>query len=227
MNTERIILPLDGMTLEEAMVIVYKTKDKVWGWKVNDLFFEYGTSIITAIKRFGGRVMADAKLYDIPNTMNNTLNKILLAKADIITVHMEPGYVPVDKIQADKIAGVTILTSMSKKRVNDVYHGVTFEMVEEFIEDAIRLNYGYVVCSGEDLIDNVFNSKIKKICPGIRPQWSMVADDDQKRITTPTQAVKNGADLLVIGRPILTAPNMLEALDKTNKEIEEALKNEL
>jgi len=219
----KIILPLDGMTISETTNIASQTKGKVWGFKVNDLLIDHGLEIVRGLKTFG-KVMADPKLYDIPNTMTNSIKKLTNAGADIITVHMEPKYKPPSEY-LQKIAGVTILTTMDDNRCEDVYEAPAVEIIEYFKEDAVDLGYGYLVCSGGDLKDLHFNGcYIKKICPGIRPKWAIVKDDDQKRITTPKQAIELGADLLVIGRPITQAKDIIKALDLTNKEIEEALK---
>ena len=78
-------------------------------------------------------------------------------------------------------------------------------------------NYGYVICSGKDL-KAVRSLKIKKIVPGIRPLWYQ-EEDDQKRTVTPKEAIVNGADLLVIGRPILSSNNIVDSLKRTNDEI--------
>jgi len=80
-------------------------------------------------------------------------------------------------------------------------------------------NYGYVVCSPKE-VESLNKYSMKKICPGIRPDWYQ-EKDDQKRTMTPKEAVKAGADLLVIGRPILRSDNIIEALRRTNNEMGE------
>jgi len=87
----RIILPLDGMEIHEAVFIVNAIKKvdpkMIWGFKVNDLLIEHGVNIIQDLTHKGFNVMADPKLYDIPNTMSNSLKRLITAGAKIITVH--------------------------------------------------------------------------------------------------------------------------------------------
>ena len=87
-------------------------------------------------------------------------------------------------------------------------------------QDALSY-YEYLVCSAQDL-EPIRAVGIKKICPGIRPRWYL-RDDDQARTATPAEAVKNGADLLVIGRPILKSDDLVGAVQRTNAEIAAAV----
>jgi len=97
------------------------------------------------------------------------------------------------------------------------------EQVESLIELGIKNNVFGIVCSPSDLshLGNKFRN-VHFVTPGIRPSWS--EKNDQKRIETPSQAIKNGASMLVIGRPILNAPDRKEAAIKILEEIEECLK---
>ncbi len=217
----KIILPLDNVTLKEAISIVEKTKDLVWGFKVNSLLLIEGVHAIEMIKSTGARVMADLKLYDIPNTMSTSITSLRLAGADIITVHASAAYNPVDH-QKEHLAGVTILTSFDTKTFEQVYgeDEMLPMKVLEFAGYCRDKEYGYIVCSPRELV-TLEPLTIKKICPGIRPAWYK-QEDDQVRTMTPGEAIKAGATLLVMGRPILRASDMAEALKKTNDEINEA-----
>ena len=93
-------------------------------------------------------------------------------------------------------------------------------MVGRMAQDA-RLHCEYLVCSAQDL-KLIHALDIKKICPGIRPRWYL-QDDDQERTATPAEAIKNGADLLVIGRPLLKSDDIVGAVQRTNAEIEAAV----
>ncbi len=217
----RIILPLDHVTWAQAREVMTKTKDLVWGYKIRRSILEHGLNVLTDIRDYG-RVMLDFKLYDIPSAMTESLSLHIAAGADITTVHCTSGYDPPNHgLPRDHIAGVTILTSMEHKVFKRYYKGETLaQMVEWMAADAVS-RYEYLVCSAADL-HRIRSVAIKKICPGIRPLWYLKADD-QERTATPAQAVANGADLLVIGRPILRAADIAEAVQRTNEEIFQAL----
>jgi orotidine-5'-phosphate decarboxylase len=128
-----------------------------------------------------------------------------------------------------KILAVTLLTSLNSKNL------ATLGYTDEYVKDLSRLvllrakiareaGCQGIVCSGHEV------GMIKKelpdliaVTPGIRPAWSVVGKDDQKRVVTPGEAVKNGADYIVVGRPIRDAKDPAEAAAKTAKEIESAL----
>ena len=216
----KIILPLDHYPWSEAKNIIQHTQGQVWGYKIRRSILEEGLTVVQQIKPYG-RVMLDFKLYDIPSAMTESLRMHLEAGADITTVHCTSGYDPQTQgISHQNIAGVTILTSMDLQVFKRYYKGRDIgEMVVQMAQDAVT-RYEYLVCAPSDLGD-IGSLAIKKICPGIRPEWYH-PEDDQHRIATPAEAVQNGADLLVIGRPILKADDMVEAVARTNAEIEAA-----
>jgi len=205
-NKSKIIVALDGISKKKALRIASILKGRVWGFKINDLLFEDAT-IIGKLKKFGN-VFADAKLYDIPNTVAHSVARLSKAGADIITVHALGG---IEMMKAaknsagkSKILAVTVLTS---EKANS-------EKVAEFTQEAFRAGVDGIICSGWNLsvIRKIIKSRFfLKIVPGIRPSWYK-KKDDQKQIMTPKEALKLGADYLVIGRPILNAKNPIKAL---------------
>jgi orotidine-5'-phosphate decarboxylase len=217
----KIILPLDNVPWEEAGKIMQQTRGLVWGYKIRRSILERGLGVIEEIKAFGN-VMLDFKLYDIPSAMTESLRMHIDAGADITTVHCTSGYNPAAEGLTDEhIAGVTILTSMSENDFGRYYRGNDIpSMVEQMAQVAVA-RYSYLVCSPREL-ERIRHLAIKKICPGIRPRWYL-QEDDQTRTATPAGAVKNGADLLVIGRPILRSDDIVAAVRKTNSEIREVL----
>ena len=217
----KIILPLDHFPWREATEIIEQTQGQVWGYKIRRSVLEEGLAVIPQIKPYG-KVMLDFKLYDIPSAMTESLKMHLAAGADITTVHCTSGYDPqTEGISHRHLAGVTILTSMDQQGFDCHYKGRSIvDMVVQMARDAVS-RYEYLVCSPGDL-DDIGLLNIKKICPGIRPEWYKTKDD-QHRIATPAAAVRNGADLLVIGRPILKADDIVEAVARTNAEIETVL----
>jgi orotidine-5'-phosphate decarboxylase len=196
-----VIVALDDMTAGQALSLAIKlTKHPhLWGFKVNDLLLRHGATILQSLKRYGN-VFADPKLYDIPNTMTNSVKTLVEHGADIITVHLQAEYIPSAK-HAHRVAGVTTLTSSDG------------DVSLQWLETAAQAGYGYVVCSG--LYARMMKSRVpdvKVICPGIRPAWAPI--NDQKAVVTPQVALGNGADLLVIGRPITTATDPVAAMDR-------------
>lgn len=214
----KIIVALDNMERRQAHVLARKLEGKVWGFKVNDLLLTEGVSIIRTLKKYG-KVMADPKLFDIPNTMKNSIETLCEAGADIITVHGLAHYHEA-KIPA-KLAGITILTSASASWIRGLYDCDVEPMVYKLATFINHWGYGYMVCAANDLA-RLGKFSAKKITPGIRPDWYQ-KNDDQKRRMTPSEAVRAGSDLLVIGRPITQSENPVEAVDMTNEEIREAL----
>ncbi len=229
MEESRIILPLDNMSMVRAREVIEETKNEVWGYKVRKLILEHGLKCLDFIRGYG-KIIVDFKHYDIPMAMDECVRMEIAEGADITTVHMSADWEPFDETKSH-VAGVTILTSMKLTQYIKHYHifekghdviGAVPTMVYQMACQAARYDYGSIVCSATDL-DRLRDVHIQKICPGIRPKWSCVLGDDQSRITTPSQAIKNGADLLVIGRPILQAKSINEAVKRTNDEINEAL----
>ena len=197
---------MDGISVDRAFLIANKLSGKVWGFKVNDLLFE-DVDIIRRLKKFG-KVFAEAKLYDIPNTVSNSVRRLSKAGADMITVHASGGVI---MMKAAKLAGgkskilaVTVLTSRGGNP------GETSKLTRY----AIKAGVDGIVCSGQDLVsirDIRESKKLLKVVPGIRPN-SYKNKDDQKRTVTSKEAIERGADYIVIGRPILNAKDPLKAL---------------
>lgn len=213
-SSSQIIVALDGMSAVKALQVARELRGLVWGFKVTDLLYE-DVAIIDKLKKFGN-VFADAKLYDIPNTVSNSTLKLSKAGADFITVHASGG---IEMMRAakrsagkSKIIAVTVLTSTG---------GSVEKEVARLARDVVRAGVDGVVCSGRELklLSAVKNSQLLlKIVPGIRPSW-YGKNDDQVRNVTPKEAVRWGADFLVIGRPITTPSSAIEATKQILAEI--------
>ncbi len=219
--TKRIILPLDNLTCEESTRVMSITQGLVWGYKLRKQILEKGLNFAKRAKRFGN-IMLDFKLYDIPSAMKESLLEHFYNDVDITTVHCSSCFKsPV----GTGVAGVTILTSFKQKDFEEIYNQKDVDkLVKQMTKKALRNKYEYIVCPPISLPQIQDIKRIKKICPGIRPSWYS-EKDDQVRISTPKFAIEHGADLLVIGRPILNQPtseDMVEAIHKTNEEIEHA-----
>lgn len=221
MSNSRIILPLDHTPWPQAQQIMERTAGRVWGYKIRRSVLEQGLGVVKQIKAFGN-VMLDFKIYDIPSAMSESLSMHRQAGADITTVHCSSGYDPVaEGIESAGIAGVTLLTSMNRQQMRRYYRGDSpGDLVARMAADAVG-RYEFLVCSARDL-PAIGKLSIRTICPGIRPRWHQ-APDDQTRVATPSEAVRMGAGLLVVGRPILEAADIPSAVDRTNEEIAAAL----
>jgi orotidine-5'-phosphate decarboxylase len=231
-----IIVALDGKSMDESLDIAERLKDKVWGFKANDLYALHG---LEGIKRlaYRGRVMLDAKWHDIPNTVKNYAKRVTQMGEYypvIATVHASGGREMISAASEAlrgfcQVAAVTCLTSLDADVTEEVFAMSPESMVTRLVEEATEGGAGMVVCSPQELGLSCFNKKHKWafkgsiITPGIRPEWHQDAADDQKRTMTPAEAMAAGADYLVMGRPILQAENMVEAAEKTLAEINAAM----
>ena len=201
----KIIIALDSVVVGKALKIARLLSGKVWGFKFNDLLHDSKFNI-KYFKKYG-RVFADVKLHDIPNTVTNSVRQLSRQGADIITVHASGGIKmmksAVTSAGRSKIVAVTVLTSIGGNPKKEVL---------KLVGDAQKAGVYGVVCSGHEL-KFLKKSKLMKIVPGIRPE-KYRKKDDQKRTITPQRAVAFGADFLVIGRPITGAKDPKEALSR-------------
>ena len=215
----KIIVALDRMAADRALELAAELSSLVWGFKVNDLLVEKGTGIVSDLKNYG-KVFADPKLYDIPNTVANGVSRLADAGADLITVHGSGGgrmiAAAVSAADASKVLAITVLTSFKADEAAEIYGRGTKEQVLLLTQIAADSGAYGVVCSPEELPllseRSEFNH-LAKVTPGVRPSWYSKADD-QSRIATPQKALADGADLVVIGRPITEDPNPKSAVER-------------
>ena len=218
LNKPALILALDVDTLEEAKDFVDKLYPKIKIFKVGShLFTAYGPKIIELLHKKGAEVFLDLKYFDIPNTVSGAVAAAVRLKVKMLTLHICGGQEMLEaavsaasrqakalKIARPLLIGVTILTSQTTK-----VGGVL-----ALAKQGIACGLDGVVCSAQEAI--VLRRKIKKnfviVTPGIRPD--NLGKDDQKRTATVSQAIKAGSDFLVIGRPILKAPDPLLQVDE-------------
>lgn len=232
-----IIFPLDVPSVKETEKYVVLLSEHVGMFKVGlELYIRSGPEIINLIKGSGaGKIFLDLKLNDIPATIARAVASIGELGIAFTTVHCGETKSMLEAAVSGSngnvgILGVTILTSVSSE---DIYEA---GFRPEFSSDISRLvmkkatlakdaGCAGVVCSGHEvkMIKEAFGKDFVVAVPGIRPTWDRVAEDDQKRITTPARAVKNGADYLVIGRPIRDAKDPQEAVQRIAEEIETGL----
>ncbi|SHH06413.1 orotidine-5'-phosphate decarboxylase [Thermosyntropha lipolytica DSM 11003] len=234
---ERIILALDVATREEALQLVKELKDHVGAFKIGmQLFNSTGPDIVKAVNDLGGRVFVDLKFHDIPNTVAEAGKVMTRLGCYMFNVHAAGGREMMRKLaeEVEKEAqnlglippitlAVTVLTSISQRELEEdmLIKGLQVEEVAvRWAVMAKEAGIKGVVCSPHEIraIREACGPDFKIVTPGIRPAWS--EKNDQKRITTPKEALELGADYMVIGRPITKADNPKEAAQKIIKELE-------
>lgn len=229
----RIILAIDVDSLARVTPLVEALAPHVGFFKVGleIITAAGGPTIVSHVQRHGGQVFFDAKFNDIPNTVGAASRSVGTLGVKLFTVHASAGLEAMkaaveNKGSADVFA-VTVLTSMDEATCMATFGKTPQEKVFQFASDAVEAGCDGIVCSPHELEligkNEAFKS-LQKITPGIRPSW--YAAEDQKRVMTPAEAIKAGADFLVIGRPI-TAPPMgigspIDAVKKIIEEIQGA-----
>lgn len=199
--------------------------------KVNSILRACGYDLIAQIMSFELDVCADLKLNDIPNTME--LDAFMLAshKPRYVTVMASSSSAAIAKVRATldystQVIGVTLLTDIGKEECEALYCVSPLDMVIRFAKHARKAGANGLVSSALEtsqlrLLPEL--SMVTLTTPGIRPEWVSVENDDQRRVTTITQAIRFGADCIVLGRPIIRASNPRDAVKRTLEEIQLAL----
>ncbi len=235
---ERIILALDVDSREQALALVKNLAPHVGAFKVGmQLFNSCGPKIVEEINQLGGRVFLDLKFHDIPNTVAAAGRVITRLNCFMFNVHAAGGREMMRQVveevedEAKKLAvaaplslAVTVLTSISQEELEEeigVKGTKLKDLVVKWAVMAKECGISGVVSSPQEVeaIRAACGPEFKIVTPGIRPAWS--EKNDQKRITTPSQALQMGADFMVIGRPITQAENPVEAALRIISELEE------
>ena len=223
----RIIAALDGVTFNQAMETgilsaLSKAREKgmIWGIKVSDMLYTGDvTKIISSLKDdFKLGIMVDVKLHDIPSTMENSIGKLVAAGANIVTIHCSSNYRPKNTGLLKYIAGVTALTSFTDLEIKWIYDKTHEEIVRAFSDIALMNSYEYIMGSVKEM-NCIQENPLKKICTGIRPSW-YPERHDQVRIASVKEALRTEADFIVIGRPITTSGNIMEAIERVYSELQ-------
>ena len=225
----RIILALDTTNLEESINIIKRIKDKIFTVKLGLEFFNaHGKEGIKKFNQIGvTNLMLDLKLKDIPQTVH----RAILALSDInfgyLTIHGQGGKKMIE--QAKKAAGeikskpkilmVTILTALNDEDLKAMGNNTSVtEQVEKLAKIAKDMNVG-VVCSGQEAntVRKIIGPNLLIFTPGIR----MHSDnkDDQQRVCTPMESIKNGSDKIIMGRSLIKG-NIEDNLDRISKSLE-------
>ena len=213
-----IVVALDVPTAEEAVRLAKVLSPHVGGFKVGlELLMGPGPAVVAALTTLGKPVLVDAKLHDIPTTAARAARQLGRLGARWVTVHAAGGsqmlrasVAGLEEGSGGRPAGilaVTVLTSMSSDDLAEAgVAGSPGRQTARLAKMAASAGSEGVVCSPEELgVIAQVAPELLKVTPGIRPSGEAV--DDQSRIATPFEALQRGADFLVIGRPILRAPD--------------------
>ncbi len=233
----KIIIALDVKNREEARSVL-ESLPEARIFKVGlELFTAEGPAMIDLVKSFGKEVFLDLKLHDIPNTVAGAVKSAVRHSVAMLTLHAAGGREMMKKAveaareTAEKenkplplILGVTVLTSLKDNDLQEIgFSDSSRNQVLRLARLAVESGIEGIVCSPQELdpLRAELGSGVRIITPGIRPAWAEA--QDQKRIMTPEEAIKKGADFLVIGRPITRAPVPREAFSRVLKELQAAV----
>lgn len=226
----KIIVALDFSSHSEVIgLITQQLNPKQCRLKVGkELFTACGPAIIRELQNLGFEIFLDLKFHDIPNTVYKAIRAAADLHVWMVNVHASGGREMLlkaraainDSLHKPLLIAVTVLTSMGP----DDFYEVGYKLpLKEQVTHLAKLSYECgldgVVCSAHEALEikKATNDRFLTITPGIRLKDGVV--DDQRRIMTPDNAIRNGADYLVIGRPITAAVSPLEVLNKITNEI--------
>lgn len=228
---ERLIIALDYRSGDDALRAVERLGDSAGYYKVGiGLFAAEGPEIVRELRRRGKRVFVDLKFHDIPAQVDLACRAVVRLGAQLMNLHSVGGSQVMQAacaavadeaarigVERPLVIGVTLLTSL--EGIDDAWGRMrgadaeVAEMVLTMTRLVLEAGLDGVVCSGQEVgaVKEAFGSRCVTVVPGIRPAGSSL--DDQRRVLTPEAAVREGADYLVVGRPITGAPDPVAAME--------------
>ncbi|MGF1613012.1 MAG: orotidine-5'-phosphate decarboxylase [Gammaproteobacteria bacterium] len=227
---ERIIFALDVNSSREAEAWLERLGDQVRFYKVGlQLFLAGGFPIIDRILNRGHKVMVDLKLFDIPETVALAVRELRSRDVTFITVHGNDAILraAVKERNGTKILAVTVLTSFDESDMRAM--GLTAsieELVYRRAKKALSIGCDGIISSGLEVarLREGLGDRFLVVTPGIRPGSNdVIQEDDQKRIASAYQAIRNGADYVVVGRPIRDASDPMSVVKRIQDEMVSAL----
>jgi len=216
-TADRLIVALDVDSLDAARALVASLSPHAGWFKIGSvLFTREGPRVCTLVKESGAKLFLDLKYHDIPNTVAGAVKNALALGADMITLHASggPTMLRAARTAADEagrsdvvLVAVTVLTHLDEREFNATF-GVGRKVEESVLAFARVAHEGGmtgVVASAQELpaIKRAMGKNFVVVTPGIR--LPDAGKDDQTRVVTPEQAIRDGADYLVVGRPIIAA----------------------
>ncbi|MCL5770758.1 MAG: orotidine-5'-phosphate decarboxylase [Actinobacteria bacterium] len=237
----RLILSLDVPDKLKAFEVLKKADNKISTIKIGlELIYNEGFEIINLVKKTGYKVLLDAKLMDIPNTISGAIKGISKMDVEMITIHTFGGASMLKNannilkeicIQKNKkrplLFGVTVLTSLDDNDLKDFGFNIKFsDIVLRMTKIALNNGIDGIICSPNEvkMLRENFGNNFLIATPGIRLAEDKV--EDQKRINTPEKAIADGADFIIVGRSIINSPNVSDTIDLYLKKIKKELLND-
>jgi orotidine-5'-phosphate decarboxylase len=228
----KLIVALDVPDRAAALKAIDRLSGHVGYFKLGmEIFTREGPRLVEEIKNRGEKIFLDLKFHDIPNTVRGAVRSACQIGVQMLTVHASGGpamlVAACEEAQASEskplVLAVTALTSLSQ---NDVQNLGVSGSIEQWVERLAALAHstgirGLVASTKElPMLRKRFQGEMKLVIPGIRPAGAAL--QDQSRAATPAEAIRDGADFIVVGRPILQAPDPAKAADTIAAEIQQA-----
>ncbi len=222
---------LDFSDLNETLNFANKIHKHIGGLKIGlEFFIKYGIEGFLKIKNFGIPIFLDLKLHDIPNTVKRATENILRIGPNLLSIHLSGGsemIKEVSKIKGEtKIIGVTMLTSLEKNDLEKFGIQIPeYKFVENLVNIGLNSGIDGIVSSPLELskLRKKFGDKLIFITPGIR--MNKHSKDDQKRVSSPGQAIVDGSSLIVVGRPITASVDPVKSIEDILKDIREKIES--
>lgn len=232
---EKIIVALDVPTADEARKHIADLRNEVGAFKIGlQLFTSAGASFVKEVVDDGIKLFLDVKFHDIPITVAKASIEVARLGVYMFNIHAIGGSEMMtetvervkevcykENLQTPKIIGVTVLTSSDQDTLRET--GIEKELNTQVLNLAkltAKCGLDGVVASPHEtnlIRENVENQKFLIVTPGVRPGFA--TNNDQKRVMTPKDALENGSDYLVIGRPILQSDDKIKAVHQILEEI--------
>ncbi|MCM8764472.1 MAG: orotidine-5'-phosphate decarboxylase [Candidatus Omnitrophica bacterium] len=223
-----LIVSLDVDEKESAERLVEMLGESVDYYKIGAVpLMAFGMDIVKLLQKHGKKIFLDLKFFDIPNTVEHAVYHACRFRPFLLTVHVSGGPAMLKAAitgrnksgSNNRIIGVTVLTSFNQQDIELLgFKGNIESYIEQLADMAFESGIDGIVCSARDLgfLKKKFPENFLMVCPGIRPG---ISQDDQKRVASVSQAVKSGADYIVVGRPILESENPLTIVQQIKEEI--------
>ena len=224
-----------SVNAEEEAIALVEQLPQVTFWKVGlELFVSSGAEILRNLKERQKRIFLDLKFHDIPNTVAGATRAAATYGVDLITIHAVAGRTALKQALAaaeegakaagcspPKLIAITLLTSLNSRDLAFDLK-IPIELPEYTLQMALlaqEIGLNGAVCSPQEVsqLRQVCGDDFLLVCPGVRPNWANVGD--QKRSMTPPEALKAGADYLVIGRPITQDSDPVAAWERICDEL--------
>ncbi|MBP6125586.1 MAG: orotidine-5'-phosphate decarboxylase [Leptotrichiaceae bacterium] len=237
---DKLIVALDYNNMEDAKRLIEIIGDNVSIYKVGlESYLNTEGKLIDYLHEKGKKVFLDLKFHDIENTVKMACESAIRKKVFMFNIHCSNGSKTMSEVakmvknsnSESLLIGVTILTNLGQEDIEEIFKSnlKLEELILNMANIAKNSNMNGVVCSPHEskIIKEKLGSDFITVCPGVRPKFTLDSkgnsNDDQNRIMTPYDAIKNKVDFIVIGRPITKSENPLQSTKLILEEISKAL----